>query len=54
MSHGDQHHLYNTAARALATARRRGDTRSIAYWSGQPMVSMEVLPYAKSLYFDYV
>lgn len=44
MSQGDQHHLYNTAARALATARRRGDDRAVAYWSGQPIVSIEVLP----------
>ena len=44
MSQGDQHHLYNTAARALATAKRRGDNRAVDYWSGQPVVSMEVLP----------
>ncbi|KAH8106969.1 TRAPP II complex [Cristinia sonorae] len=44
MSEGDQHHLYNTAARALATARRRGDSRSVEYWSGRPIVSMEVIP----------
>ncbi|THH33843.1 hypothetical protein EUX98_g252 [Antrodiella citrinella] len=44
MSQGDQHHLYNTASRALAIARRRGDSRSVAYWSGQPIVSLEVLP----------
>ncbi|GBE81971.1 TRAPP II complex [Sparassis latifolia] len=44
MSHNDQHHLYRTAARALATAKRRGDERTVEYWSGQPIVSIEVLP----------
>lgn len=43
MSHGEQHHLYHTAARALATSRRRGDIRAVEYWSGQPIVSIEVL-----------
>ncbi|KAI0341607.1 hypothetical protein BDW22DRAFT_1358429 [Trametopsis cervina] len=44
MSQGDQHHLYNTASRALSTAKRRGDSRYIEYWSGTPVVSIEVLP----------
>ncbi|KAH9951944.1 TRAPP II complex [Amylocystis lapponica] len=44
MSHSDQHHLYSTAARALATAKRRGDRRTVDYWSGRPIVSIEVLP----------
>ena len=44
MSHGDQHHLYGTAARALATSKRRGDPRVVEYWSGKPIISIEVLP----------
>ncbi|GJE90813.1 TRAPP II complex [Phanerochaete sordida] len=44
MSHGDQHHFYSTAARALSTARRRGDSRRVDYWSGKPIVSIEILP----------
>jgi trafficking protein particle complex subunit 9 len=48
MSQGDQHYFYTTASRALATARRRGDTQRIDYWSGKPIVSIEVLPYVLS------
>ncbi|KAI0362223.1 hypothetical protein OH77DRAFT_1416447 [Trametes cingulata] len=44
MSSGDQHHLYNTASRALLTAKRRGDRRVVDYWSGKPVVSIEILP----------
>ncbi|KAH9856984.1 TRAPP II complex [Lenzites betulinus] len=44
MSPGDQHHLYSTASRALLTAKRRGERRAVDYWSGQPVISMEVLP----------
>ncbi|KAI0093921.1 TRAPP II complex [Irpex rosettiformis] len=44
MSQGDQHHLFNTASKALSTAKRRGDSRYIEYWSGQPVVSIEILP----------
>ncbi|OBZ75570.1 hypothetical protein A0H81_04217 [Grifola frondosa] len=44
MSQGDQHHLYNTASRALMTAKRRGDRRAVDYWSGQPIVSIGILP----------
>ena len=47
MSQGDQLHLYNTASRALATARRRGDPRQVDYWSGKPVESIEVLPYVR-------
>ncbi|KAI0928535.1 hypothetical protein AcW1_005748 [Taiwanofungus camphoratus] len=43
MSHNDQQQLYNTAGRALATAKRRGVRRTVDYWSGQPIVSIEVL-----------
>ncbi|KAH9901034.1 TRAPP II complex [Cubamyces lactineus] len=44
MSPGDQHHLYSTASRALLTAKRRGDRRAMDYWSGKPVVSIEILP----------
>ncbi|KAI0780823.1 TRAPP II complex [Trametes elegans] len=44
MSSGDQHHLYSTASRALLTAKRRGDRRAVDYWSGKPVISIEVLP----------
>lgn len=45
LSSGDQHHLYSTSSRALTTARRRGDTRCVEYWSGKPVVSIAVSPY---------
>lgn len=38
----DQFHLYSTSARALGTARRRGDLRKIEYWSGQPILNISV------------
>ncbi|KAG6879987.1 hypothetical protein C0992_008580 [Termitomyces sp. T32_za158] len=44
LSPGDQFHLYSTSARALATARRRGDTKSVEYWSGRPVVSITLAP----------
>lgn len=40
----DQHHLYMTGTQALATARRRGDRRRVEYWSGQPILSIELVP----------
>ncbi|KAA1471141.1 hypothetical protein DENSPDRAFT_775745 [Dentipellis sp. KUC8613] len=40
----DQYHFYSTSSRALNTARRRGDKRRVDYWSGQPIVSIELLP----------
>ncbi|KAI0062282.1 hypothetical protein BV25DRAFT_1945461 [Artomyces pyxidatus] len=43
-SEDDQYYMYATASRALTDARRRGDTRSVDYWSGQPVVSIELLP----------
>ncbi|KAF7323014.1 hypothetical protein HMN09_00081100 [Mycena chlorophos] len=39
---GDQYHLYATSTRALMTAHRRGDTRSVEYWSGKPIVSINL------------
>ncbi|KAK2466897.1 hypothetical protein APHAL10511_001155 [Amanita phalloides] len=38
----DQFHLYSTSTRALATARRRGDSRMIEYWSGQPILNISI------------
>ncbi|KAH9005302.1 TRAPP II complex [Lactarius hatsudake] len=39
----DQHHMYFTSGKALTAAKRRGETRSIEYWSGRPVVSIELL-----------
>ncbi|KAJ7063346.1 TRAPP II complex [Mycena amicta] len=39
---GDQYHLYATSTRALMTAHRRGDTSSVEYWSGKPIVSINL------------
>lgn len=44
MSPTDHYHLYTTASRALATAKRRGDERKLDYWAENPVVSVEVLP----------
>ncbi|KAF5380960.1 hypothetical protein D9615_003973 [Tricholomella constricta] len=44
LSPGDQFHLYSTSSRALTTARRRGDTKSVEYWSGRPVVSITIAP----------
>ncbi|KAG6832127.1 hypothetical protein H0H87_002439 [Tephrocybe sp. NHM501043] len=44
LSANDQCHLYSTSLRALSTARRRGDTKSIEYWSGRPVVSITLAP----------
>ncbi|PFH54333.1 hypothetical protein AMATHDRAFT_72835 [Amanita thiersii Skay4041] len=40
----DQIHLYSTSVRALSTARRRGDTKCVEYWSGRPIVNVVVAP----------
>ncbi|KAJ7774579.1 TRAPP II complex [Mycena maculata] len=39
---GDQYHLYTTSNRALMTAHRRGDSKSVEYWSGKPLVSISL------------
>lgn len=44
LSPGDQYHLYSTSARALTTARRRGDNKYVEYWSGSPVMSVTVVP----------
>ncbi|KAF8894639.1 TRAPP II complex [Infundibulicybe gibba] len=41
---GDQYHLYTTSNRALMTARRRGDSTLVEYWSGRPVVSIAITP----------
>lgn len=40
----DQVFLYANSVKALMTARRRGDDRRVEYWSGNPVVSVEVSP----------
>ncbi|KAF9227891.1 hypothetical protein BS17DRAFT_693370 [Gyrodon lividus] len=44
LSTNDQYHLYQTASRALAVTRRRGDTSTIEYWAGCPVHNIAVLP----------
>ncbi|KAJ7235474.1 TRAPP II complex [Mycena haematopus] len=44
LSAGDQYHLYTTSNRALMTAHRRGDSKSVEYWSGKPLVSINLSP----------
>ncbi|KZT26443.1 hypothetical protein NEOLEDRAFT_1062821 [Neolentinus lepideus HHB14362 ss-1] len=44
LASSEQHHLYSTASQALATSKRRGDRRQVEYWSGQPIVSIELSP----------
>ncbi|CAK5277407.1 unnamed protein product [Mycena citricolor] len=39
---GDQYHLYTTSGRALVTAHRRGETRSVEHWSGKPLISISL------------
>ncbi|PBK78204.1 hypothetical protein ARMSODRAFT_947080 [Armillaria solidipes] len=41
---GDQYHFSKTAREALLTARRRGDTRLMEYWTGNPITSISVAP----------
>ncbi|KAG5645222.1 hypothetical protein DXG03_006639 [Asterophora parasitica] len=48
LSPGDQYHLYSTSSRALTTARRRGDTKFVEYWSGRPVVSITSAPCVSS------
>src|SRR6266702_1754328 len=45
LSDDDQHHMYFTSGKALTAAKRRGETRLIEYWSGRPVVSIELLQY---------
>lgn len=43
LSDDDQYHMYNMSHEALTAARRRGETRLIDYWSGRPVISIELL-----------
>ncbi|KAF8274883.1 transport protein Trs120 or TRAPPC9 TRAPP II complex subunit-domain-containing protein [Lactarius quietus] len=43
LSDDDQYHMYFTSSQALTAAKRRGETRLIEYWSGKPVVSIELL-----------
>lgn len=44
MTATDQNQLYVGATRALATAKRRGDPRTVEYWTGTPIVTIELTP----------
>lgn len=44
LASSDLHHLYQTASRALAVMRRRGDASTVEYWSGNPITGVVLLP----------
>ena len=44
MTAADQTQLYAGATRALTTAKRRGDSRTVEYWTGTPIVTIELSP----------
>lgn len=44
MTAADQNQLYAGATRALATAKRRGELRTVEYWTGTPIVTIELTP----------
>lgn len=46
LASNDQYHLYQTAGRALAAMRRRGDAPAVEYWAGNPIMSLALLPLA--------
>ncbi|KAG1756741.1 TRAPP II complex [Suillus paluster] len=46
LASSDQYHLYQTAGRALAVMRRRGDAPAVEYWAGHPIMSLALLPLA--------
>lgn len=46
LASSDQYHLYQTAGRALAAMRRRGDAPAVEYWAGHPIMSIALLPLA--------
>lgn len=46
LASSDQYHLYQTAGRALAAMRRRGDAPAVEYWAGNPIMSLALLPLA--------
>ncbi|KZT42062.1 hypothetical protein SISSUDRAFT_980977 [Sistotremastrum suecicum HHB10207 ss-3] len=45
----EQHQFYMSSQRALTTARRRGEDRKVEYWSGNPILSLEItsLPFVR-------
>jgi hypothetical protein len=42
-SDDDQYYMYHAVSEALTAAKRRGETRLPDYWSGRPVVSIELL-----------
>ena len=42
-SDDDQYYMYHAASESLTAAKRRGETRLPDYWSGRPVVSIELL-----------
>ncbi|KAF9652866.1 hypothetical protein BDM02DRAFT_3153426 [Thelephora ganbajun] len=44
MTSTDQNQLYAGATRALTTTKRRGDSRTVEYWTGTPIVTIELTP----------
>ncbi|OAX44681.1 hypothetical protein K503DRAFT_795305 [Rhizopogon vinicolor AM-OR11-026] len=46
LASGDQYHLHQTAGRALAVMRRRGDASTVEYWTGHPVTGVALLPLA--------
>lgn len=44
LASSDQYHLYQTAGRALAAMRRRGDAPAVEYWAVNPIMSITLLP----------
>lgn len=42
-SDDDQYYMYRAASEALTAAKRRGEMRLPDYWSGRPVVSIELL-----------
>lgn len=39
----EHHHLFESASRALATAKRRGDERKLGYWADNPVVAIQAI-----------
>ncbi|KIY72144.1 hypothetical protein CYLTODRAFT_434842 [Cylindrobasidium torrendii FP15055 ss-10] len=44
MGPGDQLHFYTTAMRALQTAKRRGELKTVEFWAENPLVKITVTP----------
>ena len=41
----EQYSLYVAARNAIAVSQRRGEVVTLEYWSGRPVVSVEVVPW---------